>query len=87
MVDYLYQRKSRVLNFSRSETFSLGTSFADLKLILDVIQPQFVLTIQNSYKQKNYLTYLEKTIFLACANQTYLNLPQKKIYPLPEREK
>ncbi|CAJ0916983.1 163_t:CDS:2 [Entrophospora sp. SA101] len=51
IVDYLYQKKSEVHNFSRSEAFSLGTSFTDLKLLLEVIQPNLTITLQNSLKQ------------------------------------
>ncbi|CAJ0747094.1 20017_t:CDS:2 [Entrophospora sp. SA101] len=87
IVDYLYQKKSEVHNFSRSEAFSLGTSFTDLKLLLEVIQPNLTITLQNSYKQKNYLAYLKKNHFLTCPNQAYLVLPAKKIHPFPSRER
>ena len=86
ILDYLYQKKGEVLNFSRSETFSLGTSFTDLKLLLEVIQPHLTITIQNSYKQKNYLSYLKRSHFLTCPNQNYLVLPIRKIHPFPSRE-
>ncbi|CAJ0641520.1 16356_t:CDS:2 [Entrophospora sp. SA101] len=36
ILDCLYRKKGEVLNFSRSETFSLGTSFTDLKLLLEI---------------------------------------------------
>ncbi|CAH1764417.1 9270_t:CDS:2, partial [Entrophospora sp. SA101] len=50
ILDCLYRKKGEVLNFSRSETFSLGTSFTDLKLLLEVIQPHLTITIQNKQK-------------------------------------
>ncbi|RHZ37252.1 hypothetical protein [endosymbiont GvMRE of Glomus versiforme] len=86
IVDYLYQKKGEVHNFSRNETFSLGTSFTDLKLLLEVVQPQFTITLQNSYKQKNYLSYLKKSHFLTCSNQSYLPLPTRKVHPFPRGE-
>ncbi|KLL02987.1 MAG: RNA-metabolising metallo-beta-lactamase [Mycoplasmataceae bacterium CE_OT135] len=86
IVDYLYQKKNEVHNFSRSEAFSLGTSFTDLKLLLEVIQPHLTITLQNSYKQKNYLAYLKKSHFLTCPNQNYLVLPTRKIHPFPSGE-
>jgi len=86
VLDYLYQKKGEVYNFSRSEAFSLGTSFTDLKLLLEVIQPSLTITLQNSYKQKNYLSYLKRSHFLTCSNQNYLVLPTRKIHPLPSRE-
>ena len=86
ILDYLYQKKGEVYNFSRSEAFSLGTSFTDLKLLLEVIQPSSTITLQNSYKQKNYLSYLKRSHFLTCSNQNYLVLPTRKIHPLPSRE-
>jgi hypothetical protein len=82
IIDYLYQQKGEIYNLSRSETFSLGTSFADLKLLLEVIQPRLTITLQNSYKQKKYLIYL-KNDFLTCPNQSYLNFSNQKIYSLP----
>ncbi len=86
ILDCLYRKKGEVLNFSRSETFSLGTSFTDLKLLLEVIQPYLTITIQNSYKQKNYLSYLKRSHFLTCPNQNYLVFPARKIHPFPSRE-
>ena len=82
IIDYLYQQKGEIYNLSRSETASLGTSFADLKLLLEIIQPHSVITLQNSYKQKKYLVYL-KNHFLTCPNQSYLNFPNQKTYSLP----
>ena len=82
IIDYLYQQKGEIYNLSRSETASLGTSFADLKLLLEIIHPHSVITLQNSYKQKKYLIYL-KNHFLICPNQSYLNFSNKKTYPLP----
>lgn len=87
VLDYLYQKKGEVKNFSRHEAFSLGVSFADLKLLLDVIQPHSTITLQNSYKQKNFLTYLGKKHLLTCPNQNYLVFSNKKTYPFPAREK
>ena len=81
-IDYLYQQKGEIYNLSRSETFSLGTSFADLKLLLEIIQPHSVITLQNSYKQKKYLVYL-KNRFLTCPNQTCLDFSNQKIRSLP----
>jgi mRNA degradation ribonuclease J1/J2 len=86
IVDYLYQKKGEVHNFSRSEVFSLGISFNDLKLLLEVIQPQFTITLQNSYKQKNYLSYLKRNHFLTCSNQNYLSLPARKVHSFPRGE-
>jgi hypothetical protein len=87
IVDCLYQRKGGVGNFSRHESFSLGASFSDLKLLLEVIQPQSTITLQNSYKQKNFLTFLRRSHLLVCPNQNYLVLASKKVYPLPVKEK
>ena len=83
IVDSLYQEKGEVLNFGRSETFSLGTTFADLKLLLELIKPHSVLLLQNSYKQKNFLVYLEKVNFLPSVNQSFLTFPEKKVHPFP----
>jgi len=82
IIDYLYQQKGEIYNLSRGETFSLGASFADLKLLLEIIQPHSTITLQNSYKQKKYLVYL-KNRFLNFPNQSYLDFSKQKNYPLP----
>ncbi|CAG8732105.1 535_t:CDS:2, partial [Ambispora leptoticha] len=57
-IDYLYTQSEEVINLSKKEYLSLGVSFYDFKLLLQLLQPLGIITLQNSYKNKNFLAHL-----------------------------
>ena len=57
-IDFLYTQSEEVINLSKKEYLSLGVSFYDFKLLLQLLQPLRIITLQNSYKNKNFLTHL-----------------------------
>lgn len=88
IIDYLYSKSDEVISFTHGSSFSLGTNLYDLKLLLNIIKPQTIITLQNSYKHSNYLEYLEREKIFRYPNQSFLEITNKKFYPLKvKREK
>src|SRR5208282_5993068 len=52
IIDYLYTQSDQITNLSKKEYLSLGISFYDFKLLLQLLQPVGTITLQNSYKNK-----------------------------------
>src|SRR5437016_1349797 len=58
IIDYLYTKSEEIINLSKKEYLSLGVSFYDFKLLLQLLQPVRTITLQNSYKNQNFLSHL-----------------------------
>ena len=85
IIDYLYTQSEEVINLSKKEYLSLGVSFYDFKLLLQLLQPLRIITLQNSYKNKDFLTYLPGK-FLTLDNGYGFNFPDQKILALKAKE-
>ena len=80
-IDYLYTQSEEVINLSKKEYLSLGVSFYDFKLLLQLLQPLRIITLQNSYKNKNFLTHLPGK-FLTLNNGCEFDFPSQKVLAL-----
>ncbi|KLL04564.1 MAG: metallo-beta-lactamase [Mycoplasmataceae bacterium RV_VA103A] len=85
IIDYLYTQSEYIINFSKKEYLSLGVSFYDLKLLLQLLQPAGIINLQNSYKNKNFLPHLPGR-FLTLNNGCALEFPVHKISPLKTKK-
>lgn len=81
IIDYLYTQSSKVVNLSKKEYLSLGVSFSDFKILLQLLQPLGIVTLQNSYKHKDLLNHFSGK-FLNLANGCALDFPTQKISSL-----
>jgi mRNA degradation ribonuclease J1/J2 len=81
IIDYLYTQSSKVVNLSKKEYLSLGVSFSDFKILLQLLQPLGIITLQNSYKNKDFLNHFTGK-FLNITNGCALDLPTQKISSL-----
>ena len=81
IIDYLYTQSDQITNLSKKEYLSLGVSFYDFKLLLQLLQPLRVITFQNSYKNRNFLSHLPGK-FLTLSNGCALDFPTHKISAL-----
>ncbi|CAJ0830302.1 1816_t:CDS:2 [Entrophospora sp. SA101] len=81
IIDYLYTQSEQITNLSKKEYLSLGVSFYDFKLLLQLLQPLRIITLQNSYKNKNFLPHLPGR-FLTLNNGYGLEFPTQKISSL-----
>lgn len=81
IIDYLYTQSSKVVNLSKKEYLSLGVSFSDFKLLLQLLQPLGIITLQNSYKNKDFLNHFPGK-FLNLLNGCALDFPTQKISSL-----
>jgi len=78
IIDYLYAQSEKVINLSKKEYLSLGVSFYDFKLLLQLLQPLRIITLQNSYKNKNFLNHLPGR-FLTLNNGYEFDFPAQKV--------
>ncbi|MEG7978725.1 MAG: hypothetical protein NY202_02195 [Mollicutes bacterium UO1] len=81
IVDYLYTQGEEITNLSKKEYLSLGVSFYDFKLLLQLLEPSGIITLQNSYKNKNFLPHLPSK-FLKINNGCALDFPTNKVSSL-----
>jgi len=81
IIDYLYTQSDQITNLSKKEYLSLGVSFYDFKLLLQLLQPLRIITLQNSYKNKSFLPHLTGR-FLTLNNGCALDFPTQKISSL-----
>jgi len=81
IIDYLYTQSEQIINLSKKEYLSLGVSFYDFKLLLQLLQPVRTITLQNSYKNQNFLSHLPGR-FLTLNNGCALDFPNHKISSL-----
>jgi mRNA degradation ribonuclease J1/J2 len=81
IIDYLYTQSDQITNLSKKEYLSLGVSFYDFKLLLQLLQPLRAITFQNSYKNRNFLSHLPGK-FLTLNNGCTLDFPTHKISAL-----
>jgi mRNA degradation ribonuclease J1/J2 len=85
IIDYLYTQSDQITNLSKKEYLSLGVSFYDFKLLLQLLQPFRIITIQNSYKNKDFLPHLPGK-FLTLNNGCALSFSTQKISSLKPKE-
>jgi ribonuclease J len=78
-IDFVHSQNSSLLDLGRSENISVGADFYDLKFILKNLNPNGLITLQNSYKHDKYLNYLKPLKPIIVPNNNYLNLTTKKI--------
>lgn len=78
-IDYLHSQNSSLLDLGKSENISIGADFHDLKFVLKNLNPNGLLTLQNSYKHATYLNYLKPLKPIIVPNNSSLNLNTKKI--------
>jgi mRNA degradation ribonuclease J1/J2 len=81
LIDYLYTQSNQITNLSKKEYLSLGVSFYDFKLLLQLLQPCGTITLQNSYKNRDFLSHLPGQ-FLILDNGCAFNFPDRKISSL-----
>jgi mRNA degradation ribonuclease J1/J2 len=58
LIDYLYTQSEEITNLSKKEYLSLGVSFYDFKLLIQLLQPNGIITLQNSYKNVKFFDLL-----------------------------
>ncbi|CAI2173562.1 11126_t:CDS:2 [Funneliformis geosporum] len=85
IIDYLYTQSEEIINLSKKEYLSLGVSFYDLKLLLQLLQPLRIITLQNSYKNKNFFTHLPGK-FLTLDDGYAFSFPDQKLLALKVKE-
>jgi len=86
IIDYLYTQSEQIINFSKKEYLSLGVSFYDFKFLLQLLEPTGIITLQNSYKNKNFLPHLPGR-FLTISNGYALDFPTQKVSSLKVKKK
>jgi len=86
IIDFLYTQGETIINLSKKEYLSLGVSFYDFKLLLQLLEPTGIITLQNSYKNKNFLPHLPGK-FLNLDNGHALEFPTHKISSLKKVKK
>jgi mRNA degradation ribonuclease J1/J2 len=64
LIDYLYTQSELITNLSKKEYLSLGISFYDFKLLLQLLKPIGVIALQNSYKNENFFANLPGKFFI-----------------------
>ena len=79
LIDYLYTQNKTITNLSKQEYVSLGISFYDLKLLLQLLQPIQIITYQNSYKNEKFIAYLPGN-FSQVENGCAWNFPVRKAF-------
>jgi mRNA degradation ribonuclease J1/J2 len=84
-IDFLYTQGEEIINLSKQEYLSLGVSFYDFKLLLQLLQPLQVITLQNSYKNKNFLSHLPGK-FLTLDNGCEFDFPYQKVSVLKAKK-
>ncbi|RHZ35204.1 hypothetical protein [endosymbiont GvMRE of Glomus versiforme] len=85
LIDYLYVQSPEVTNLSKKDYVDLGTSFYDFKLLIKLLKPTEVITLQNSYKDSNFFVHLSGK-FSRIKNGHAWELPTRKI-SLLEKQK
>lgn len=85
IIDYLYTQSEEIINLSKKEYLSLGVSFYDFKLLLQLLRPLRIITLQNSYKNKNFLTHLPGK-FLILDNGYAFSFHDQKLLALKAKE-
>ena len=59
IVDFLYTKSDKIINLSKKDYFNLGINFHDFNfLINEIIQPDWIIALQDSYKNVKYLEFL-----------------------------
>ncbi|MCE8169936.1 MAG: hypothetical protein I3273_07520, partial [Candidatus Moeniiplasma glomeromycotorum] len=81
LIDYLYTQSDQIINLSKKEYLSLGISFYDFKILLQLLQPLGIITLQNSYKNNIFFSRLPGR-FLTLDNGCALDFPTQKISSL-----
>ena len=85
IIDYLYSQGGEITNLSKKEYCQLGVNFYDLKLLLKLLQPIRIITLQNSYKYEKFTPYLPGK-FSLIENGHCLDFPNHKFSPLKVKE-
>src|SRR6202012_717471 len=68
VIDLLHSQDNQVLDLGRSENLSVGTNFYDLKFLLKNLNPNGIISLQNSYKHGKYLSNLKPFKFIMVPN-------------------
>jgi len=77
LIDYLYTQSELVTDLSKKEYLSLGVSFYDFKLLIQLLKPTRIIALQNSYKNENFFANLPGN-FLAIDNGCSLDFSAQK---------
>ena len=85
LIDYLYSQGGEITNLSKKECCQLGVNFYDLKLLLKLLKPIRVITLQNSYKYEKFTPYLPGSFSLV-ENGRCLDFPNQKFSPLKVKQ-
>lgn len=85
LIDYLYTQSETITNLSKKEYLSLGLSFYDFKLLIRLLSPTGIITVQNSYKNKNFFNHLPGK-FLTLNNGYAWDFPVHKITQLKRKK-
>lgn len=78
-IDFLHSQNNSLLDLAKSENISIGADFHDLKFIIKNLNPNGLLTLQNSYKHASYLSYLKPLKPIIVPNNSSLNISSRKI--------
>lgn len=57
IVDLVFSKSKKIINLSKKEYLNLGVSFYDFKFLLNLIKPDKIITIQNSYKNSKFFRH------------------------------
>ncbi|CAI2161861.1 5530_t:CDS:2 [Funneliformis geosporum] len=82
LIDYLYNQGGEITNLSKKEYCRLGVNFYDLKLLLKLLQPIRIITLQNSYKHEKFVPHLSGEFSLIENEEKKLQLKELKIESL-----
>ena len=85
LTDYLYTQSEEITNLSKKEYLNLGLSFYDFKLLIKLLQPTGIITLQNSYKNEKYLNRLPGK-FLTINNGYSWDFPTSKTSQLKKKK-
>jgi len=77
LIDYLYTQSELITNLSKKEYLSLGISFYDFKLLMQLIKPIGIISLQNSYKNEKFFANLPGN-FLSVGNGYSLDFSTRK---------
>lgn len=78
LIDFLHTQSQEITNLSKNKNFNFGTSLADWKLLLQLLQPNAIILLHNSYKNARHLPYLTGNLF-QLSNQHFYQFSTEKI--------
>ena len=81
LIDYLYTKSKKITNLGKTKYLKLGLNFHDLKLLIKIIKPNKIITLQNTHKNKIFFQFFsdEEKIITFNKNLFFFDFFNQKI--------